>query len=179
MDESTTQPIMDGEYEMSNLSVRFEIEEVCKKLNIPKSRFFEVSKSQWNRILSDIEDTFLMKTHYTHGLHLGANRLKEPNFSFGLEHPTHKFFEYFDQDETIWFIAEDFRDKMWLYEGESNVIFHQVIPELYLLKDYYLVSKKFKWLFNENHNGLYVSGELIIDRMKAFVQNNSQMIIIT
>lgn len=60
------------------------------------------------------------------------------------------FFEYFDQDETFWFIAEDLHDKMWIYEGESSAIFNQVIPELYLLKDYYLVCKKFKWLFNEN-----------------------------
>ncbi|MFC7680785.1 DUF6756 family protein [Paenibacillus sp. GCM10028914] len=164
---------------MNNLSVRFEIEEVCKKHNIPKYRFCEVSKNQWRSILNNIEDAFLIKTHYTQGLHLGFNRLKEPNFSFGLVNATYKFFEYFDQDETIWFIAEDLHDKMWIYEGESSVIFNQVIPELYHLRDYYLVSKKYKWLFNENHNGICVSGELIIDRMKAFVEDHSQMIVIT
>lgn len=163
---------------MSTLSVRHEIEELCKTLHIPKDKLFEVKKNQWRSILDKVEDTFLIKTHYSQGLHWGWNRLKEPNFAVGFKTPTYKFFDYFKQDENIWFITEDLYDKMWVYEGESNTIFNQVIPELYQLKEYYLVSKKFTWLFCENHHGIIcLSGEEIIGRVKTFVKENSELII--
>ncbi|WP_394358360.1 DUF6756 family protein [Paenibacillus suaedae] len=71
-------------------------------------------------MLDNIEDHFLTKTHYSQGLHWGWNRLKETNYSVGFVGSTYKYFEYFNQDEFIWFIAEDYDDKMWIYEGESK-----------------------------------------------------------
>ncbi len=60
-------------------------------------------------------------------------------------------------------IPEDFNDKMWVYEGES--------------KEYYLVSKKYKWLYCENQHGIAcLSGKEIIDKMKLFVDENIEMI---
>lgn len=164
---------------MNLKSVRLEIEELCKNLHISNDKFSEVRKDQWRSILDNIEERFLIKTYYTQkGLHWGWNRLKEPTDSVGFVNPTYKHFEYFNQEEYIWFIAEDFNDKMWVYEGESKVIFNKVIPELFLLKEYYLVSKKYKWLYCENHHGIAcLSGNEIIDKMKLFVDENIKMII--
>jgi len=169
---------LNGGSNMNSLSVRFEIEELCKNNQIPRDKFFEVRKDQWKSILTNIEDRFITKTHYSQGLHWGWNRLKEPSYAVRLVDPPYKHFDYFIEDDHIWFIVEDIYDKMWIYEGESRLIFDQVIPELYQLKEYYLVSKKYKWIICEDHHGItHFSGKEIIGRIKTFEQENNEEII--
>ena len=75
---------------MNLKSVRLEIDELCKNLNITSDKFSEVRKDQWESILDNIEAIFLTKAYYTQtGLHWGWNRLKEPTFSVGFVNPTH------------------------------------------------------------------------------------------
>ncbi|OWA33553.1 hypothetical protein B9G55_19520 [Saccharibacillus sp. O16] len=152
---------------MNLLSIRYEIAELCHKNHIKKELFSEVNKLQWERIIRNIEDRFLAKTHYLNNLHRGWNRLREPYYSSGfLDHP-YRYFPEIIKEDRIWFLVEDFDEKIWVYEGQSACIFEQMIPELYQLKEYYLVSKKYEWLVCENHNGiLCFSGKEIIDRMK-------------
>lgn len=127
---------------MDSLSVRAEIEELIKSLKLDRSGLHEVRKDQWRRILSEIEERFLVKTHHTQGLHWGWNRLQEPQYSASFVDKDYAKLRDIIQDESIWFIAEDRYDKLWLYEGKTVAIL-QVIPELCHLNEYYLISKSF------------------------------------
>ncbi|MFC5405769.1 DUF6756 family protein [Cohnella soli] len=162
---------------MNSLSVRLEIEELIKKHQINREKFFEVRKDQWRDILDNIEERFLVKTHYTHGLHWGWNRLKEPRYSVRFVDSPYKHIKDNIKDEYVYFIVEDVYDKMWVYEGARNTIFNQVIPELYQLNEYFLVSKKYQWLICEDHHEIvHLSGSEIIERMKAYEQKNIEKI---
>ncbi|GIO39488.1 hypothetical protein J41TS12_43490 [Paenibacillus antibioticophila] len=162
---------------MNSLSVRFEIEEVIKTLELNREGLFEVRKDQWKDILRNVEERFLVKAHYTHGLHWGWNRLKEPKFTVRFVDRPFKYIKDLIEDENIWFIVEDLYDKMWLYEGTRDTIF-RVIPELCHLNEYFLISKKFQWLLCEDHHEIiHLHGKEIIDRMKTFVEKNTGKII--
>lgn len=162
---------------MDTLSVRLEIEELIKKQLIVREKFFEVRKDQWRDIINLIEERFLVKKHYTHGLHWGWNRLKEPNYAVRFVDQPCKHINNIIQDEFIWFLVEDVNDKVWVYEGAKDLIINDVIPELCHLNEYFLVSKKFEWLICEDHHEIiHLHGHELIERMKAFEQKNIEMI---
>lgn len=92
---------------MDSLSVRLEIEELIKKLQTDREELFEVRKDQWRSIMKIIEERFLVKTHYTHGLHWGWNRLKEPKYSVRFVEQPYKYIKDIIEDQYIWFIVED------------------------------------------------------------------------
>ncbi|WP_339249140.1 DUF6756 family protein [Paenibacillus sp. FSL P2-0136] len=149
---------------MNPLSVRTEIEELIKTLKLDRCGLFEVGKDKWIRILREIEERFLVKTHHTQGLHWGWNRLQEPRLSASFTAKDYSKLRDIIQDDSIWFIAEDCYDKLWLYEGKRATIL-QVIPELCHLNEYYLISKKLQWLICEDHHDmLHLSGQPIIER---------------
>ncbi|MEK4515462.1 DUF6756 family protein [Paenibacillus sp. FSL H8-0122] len=157
---------------MDSLSVRIEIEELIKTLKLDRSGLFEVRKDQWKRMLSEIEERFLVKTHYTQGLHWGWNRLQEPRYSASFADKNYSKLKDIIQDEFIWFIAEDRYDKLWLYEGKTTTIL-QLIPELCHLNEYYLISKKLQWLLCEDHHDmLHLSGQPIIERWMRYESPN-------
>lgn len=153
---------------MDSLSVRAEIEELIKTLKLDRSALHEVGKNNWMRILREIEERFLVKTHHTQGLHWGWNRLQEPRHSASFADKDYGKLRDIIQDESIWFIAEDCYDKLWLYEGKTTAIL-QVIPQLCHLNEYYLISKKLQWLLCEDHHDmLHLSGQLIIERWMRY-----------
>ncbi|WP_342478354.1 DUF6756 family protein [Paenibacillus sp. FSL H7-0350] len=157
---------------MDSLSVRAEIEELIKSLKLDRSGLHEVRKDQWRHILSEIEERFLVKTHHTQGLHWGWNRLQEPQYSASFVDKDYAKLRDIIQDESIWFIAEDRYDKLWIYEGKTVAIL-QVIPELCHLNEYYLISKKLQWLLCEDHHDmLHLSGQPVIDRCMRYESSN-------
>jgi len=157
---------------MRSLSIRQEIEELIKKLQINREKFFEVRKDQWKEIIDNIENYFLVKTHYSHGLHWGWNKLKEPKLSMRFVNQPFQHIREIIKDESFWFLVEDLYDKMWVYEGEKDVIL-QLIPELCHLNEYYLVSKKYQWLICEDHHEIvHLYGPQEIERMNIYAQNN-------
>ncbi|NUU78803.1 DUF6756 family protein [Paenibacillus xylanilyticus] len=152
---------------LNQISVRYEIDELCKRNNITKEFLSEVNKYQWESILYNIEERFLTKAHYSHNLHWGWNRFREPNYASALK--PYKCFTEIIEDEYIWFLAEDVYDKIWIYEGNSKFIFEQVIPELCQLREYYLVSKKYHWIVCEDHHRiLHFQGNDVVERMIRF-----------
>lgn len=160
---------------LNQISVRYEINELCKEKSITKDFLSEVNKYQWKSILYNIEECLLNKVHYSHNLHWGWNRFSEPKYTSALiENPIKCFTEIID-DEYIWFLVEDVYDKIWIYEGKSKYIIEQVIPELCQLREYYLVSKKYHWIVCEDHHGiLHFHGSDVIDRMIRFEKNKKR-----
>ncbi len=161
---------------MNSISVRLEIEVLIKEHQINRNKLFEVRKDQWKDILSNIEERFLAKAHYTHGLHWGWNRLNEPKYTVRFVDQPYNYIKNIIEDEYVWFIVEDVFDKMWVYEGTRETIF-EVIPELCHLNEYFLVSKKYQWLICEDHHEIiHLYGEHIIERMKTYEQENNEKI---
>lgn len=165
--------------EMDHLSIRDEIEELLKspKLNSSES-LNEVNKNLWKPVISQIEERFIQKKHYNNSMHWGWQRLKEPLYVLRLVDASFRYMKYFVKDDLVWFIVEDYQDKMWLYEGNINFITKSIIPELKHLREYYLVSKKFEWLLCNNHHDIvFGSGSAVVNEMKKFEQFNSEEII--
>ncbi|WP_336770840.1 DUF6756 family protein [Paenibacillus sp. MMO-58] len=162
---------------MDNLSIRDEIEELLKSLK-SHEHLVERNKNVWRPVIKNIEEKFIQKQHYTNSLHWGWQRLRDPQYLFRLVDVPNNYIKYFVTDDRVWFIVEDYRDKMWLYEGDPNFISKNVIPELMHLREYYLVSKKYEWLLCVNHHNIvFGSGQVIVNKMKTFEGQNSEEII--
>jgi len=158
--------------------VRDEIEGLLKRF--PDFRFLikEVRKDQWDEIQYYIEQKFISKTLYKQAFHWSWERFKEPRYSVRFVGDVYRYYKYLIKDKVIWFLVEDYMDKIWLYEGQSEFIFNKLIPELVHLREYYLVSKKYQWIACENHhNVLCVYGREIIQNIKKFEQENFEEII--
>lgn len=164
-------------FAMDHLSVRDEIGELIKSQK-SHEYFTEVNKNDWELVIRKIEKRFIKKEYYTDNLHWGWMRLKEPQYVLRLVDPSDRYLKHFVDDDRVWFIVEDYKGKMWLYEGDENFIIKNVIPELIHLREYFLVSKKYKWLIFINHHDIvFGSGLEVVNKMKQFEQQNSEEII--
>ncbi|MCM3629806.1 hypothetical protein M3194_20950 [Paenibacillus glycanilyticus] len=162
---------------MDHLSIRDEIGALIKSQK-NHEYFTEVNKNWWKPVIQKIEERFIKKQCHTNSLHWGWLRLKEPQHLLRLVDPSEKYIEYFVGDDRLWFIVEDYKDKMWLYEGDTNFIIKKVIPQLMHLREYYLVSKKYEWLLCVSHHDIvYGTGFEVVNKMKQFEQENSEEII--
>lgn len=158
------------------LAFRKDLTEAIKELNL-ETGITEVSKGEFGGILKKVRATFTNidneKEYYwlwdnLKGLYV-AIRFKDDkayNYLEGL----------IDPEETVWFIATDGLAKYWVYESNIKSI-HKILANMYGF-EYYIVSKRYEWLLCENHHGnLIGTGEKMIDRMKAFNENNKSVIL--
>jgi len=161
---------------LDGLSIRAEIDELLKSLK-GHDKLSEVNKKLWEPIIKTIEERFIQKQHYTNSMHWGWLRIKEPLHVLRLVSSPERYIKHFVSDEVVWFVVEDYKDKMWLYEGNTSFITKHVIPELKHLREYFLVSKKYEWLLCIDHHDLvHGSGTGIVNNMKKFEQLNPQEI---
>jgi len=144
------------------------MEELLQSLN-SYDQLSEVGKNAWRPIIQKIEDTFIEKKHYKDNLHWGWLRLKEPVHVLSLVKHSESYLMHLVKDERVWFITEDYKDKLWLYEGKPEFIIKNIIPELMQLKEYYIVSKKYEWMICVNHHDtVYGTGEAALTNMDKF-----------
>lgn len=106
---------------MDHFAIRDEIGELINSLK-SQEHFSEVDKNLWKPVLNKIEERFIQKPHYTNSLHWGWQRLKDPQYMIRLVDASERYLNYFINDEKVWFIVEDYKDKMWLYEGEIQIL---------------------------------------------------------
>nr|WP_010243261.1 DUF6756 family protein [Acetivibrio cellulolyticus] len=167
-----------GEDYMDTLSIRGEIEKLIKSLPLSYEDLHEIGKTQWASIKKNIENRFLKINYYTDDLRWGWEVFKEPQFSVTFTDPAFSYFSNLIEDDVIWFVVEDYKNKMWLYEGTKDAIIRKVIPECLNLKEYYLVSKKYEWILCENHHNVACgSGKRIVEKMNKFIGENPEEII--
>lgn len=162
---------------MDEFSVRDELERIIKESNINKNEFHEAGKTQWLEILHKTEESFLQKKHYTNTLDWGWVLFKEPWFSLSfINDNAYEYIPKLIEEESVWFIVEDYKDKMWVYEVDKAII-SNIIAECSFLREYFLVSKKYEWILCENHHGvLYGSGNKIVNNMKNFRKQYSEKV---
>lgn len=155
-------------------SLRQEIEEARKHFKLLKEEFYEVDKNKWESILSNLQNQFI---NYPHSFHWSWVNFKEE--SFGLGNLPVKPFYFLDKlvpkEESVWFIAEEdyYKSKFWLYEGKINAI-QKIIENTYGY-EYYIASKKNKWLLCENHHEVLIgTGGYIINKLKNLMRDISE-----
>lgn len=168
----------DGDDILDQSSVRDDIERIIKELSINRLYFFEVGKKQWQDIINNLEEEFLEKKHYSRSVHWGWEVLQEPRYALRfLNDDGYKYLNEFIDEDIIWLIAEDYKNKMWVYEGKADVII-SVIAESIYLKEYYLVSKKYEWILCENHHAvIFGSGNKVVNKMRAFSNRHSDKLL--
>lgn len=159
---------------MVNYSVRDDIERAVKELNISHLEFAEVSKLNWENILRRTQDKLLVNASYKTNLHWGWQAFKEPRITLRfINDDGYKNLSNIINDDMVYFIAEDFREKMWVYEGKITSII-DIIGDCYYLDEYYIVSKKYEWVLCENHHGIFIgSGMTIVERMNEFINEST------
>ena len=154
--------------------MREAIEKVIKEFNLDRSRIFAVSHLKYADIIKKIVKTFVknggllhwsnieyrfntcftLKTQY-----IGNNRLWYQQLDKIIPDTLH----YVLFEDTV-----NFQPKYWLYEMFPNEMI-TVINESECLDDFYIVSKKFKWLISEDHEEIvyFVGDEIDISLISS------------
>ncbi|MDE6501948.1 MAG: hypothetical protein K2L10_07690 [Ruminococcus sp.] len=136
---------------------RDEVEEIIKENNIDRSEFHEVSKYSYLNILRKFYYTF-----FDYNRNVRYAEQQEINLSYAwlhfrkdLNQSDTIFLHYNDSDiDSIKSLVSEYSDNMecfcilaegWVYEGKISAILN-VIPEVFMVTDYYIISKKFDWV---------------------------------
>ncbi len=136
---------------------RDEVEEIIKKNNIDRSEFHEVSKYSYLNILRKFYYTF-----FDYDRNVRYSEQQKINLSYAWLHFRKDLnksdiicLHYDDSDiDSIKSFVPDYSDNMecfcilaegWVYEGKISAILN-VIPEVSMMTDYYIISKKFDWV---------------------------------
>ncbi len=146
--------------------------ELLQKCNISKDRFHKVRGNQWKGIYQTITENFADKTKtWKNGLHWANTNGYSPKSMknligcYSVDYATwfHHLPQIAPEDDMVYFLID--RGNYW-YEGEHFWIFESGILELTKVLsvlnesafldlgwlDYYIVSKKYKWIIGFNHH---------------------------
>ena len=154
--------------------MRDTIENVIKECKLERSRIHEVSHLKYASIIDKIDSTFIKNGGYLHWSNITL-RFKS---CYPLKH-------YSVSDNPLWFqeldriipnelcyvLFEDInrcRTKYWLYEMFPQELITVLSEVPY--DDFYIVSKKFKWLISECHEEVvyFVGEEFHLEKSKCF-----------
>ena len=148
---------------------RADIEEAVKAANLSANTFKLVNLHEYEPILVSILERFT--TLGKKGVNYSWwGSLKEPHASIHVAYPPGILQELVPPQERVWFVAEDWqrtkrRGNFWLYEGTVAAI-AELLGEMHGF-EYYIVSKKFKWLLGEDHHGVLIGvGQSVIERIE-------------
>lgn len=156
---------------MDNSLYQFE-NELIKQCGISKTNFHKIKNSQWESIYKTITEKFADKTKiWKNGLHwantngYSPKAMKKLLGCYPVNYSTwfHHLPQIISEDTMVYFLID--RGGDW-YSGEEFWIFESCIPELVAVLDllnhsafldmgwldYYIVSKKFKWIIGFNHH---------------------------
>ncbi len=138
--------------------IRDKIEEIIKEENIDRSKFHEVSKYSYERILRKFYYTFFeydKNVRYTEPQKIELS-YAWLNFRKDLEMSETIQVCYDDIDiDVIKSLVPDYSDEKvcfvivaegWVYEGEISEILKIFPCEIGIMTDYYIISKKLDWV---------------------------------
>ena len=161
------------------MSLRTNIEEIRKELEIPYENFREVKYYFYKDILKQIGEQFTnlgkRATQYSWMNH----DLKGDVVSFmpKSEEEVPEILKLIISDNSkLWFIGAETKNeqpKYWLYESDLDSAI-AIIYNMYLF-DFYLVDKKYNWLISEEHHGVLVSvGEPVASNLRLYKKQYNQ-----
>lgn len=141
-----------------NYRIRDEIEEIIKEDNIDRSKFHEISKYSYEKILRKFYYTFFeydKNIRYTEPKKIDLS-YAWLNFRRDLKTSEIIQVHYDDSDiDAIKSLVPDYSDEKvffvivgegWVYEGEISEILKVFPLEIGIKTDYYIISKKFDWV---------------------------------
>ena len=139
------------------------IENIIKDCRLDRSRIFEVSHLKYADIIKKIEKTFVKNGGPIHWSNI-ENRFN-PSFTLKMQDTGGNRFWYQKLDmiipDALHYALFEGTSHYWLYEMYPKEII-TVINESEGLDDFYIVSKKFKWLISECHEDVvYFVGDEI------------------
>ena len=151
---------------------RGHVAEAVKTLQISQDDFHLISLYKYEEVLVSVLNEFT--TLGKKGLNCGWwwNDFKQPKASVYLDYPPGILEQLIPSDEVVWFIAEDssYQKKNgfhWVYEGKLKTVV-AVLGEMYGF-EYYIASKKLKWLLGETHHNVLVgTGDYIVDKIESY-----------
>ncbi|MDR3237475.1 MAG: hypothetical protein LBT84_03140 [Spirochaetia bacterium] len=152
--------------------LRIEIDKCIKDDNL---QIKPLNIAKWNEIEHKIIN------HFT-GLNNGFTWMWENNILNKFDHYTKEIsdfsilskilLEIIDKNELIWLFLEDnlnLQSKYWGYTGKINDIV-KLLGELPLY-DFYIISKKLKWIIGQNHEDIVFSYGEIAKELKIYFTN--------
>ena len=135
---------------------------------ISSDNFEAVGIHEWPTVMRKIERAFVVKENSNTKFNWWWERFKGPQYKISFEKDN--AFEYLDQlideKEKVWFVGCDTDydpSKFWLFQGCVKPI-QKIIGEQAPF-EYYLISKKYKWLLCETDHGVLIGLGSIIPRM--------------
>lgn len=134
------------------------VENIIKDLHLNRARIFEVSHLKYTDIIKQIERTFVINGGSLHWSNI-QNRFN-PSFSLktlyiGNNMKWYQLLRKIIPDTLTYVLFEDSRNyqpKYWVYEmfpAEIITVINESSPQ-----DFYIVSKKLKWLISECHEDI-------------------------
>ena len=177
-----------------NLIYWFE-NEIIKTCHFSKSRFHKLRNQQWKSIYQKITETFADKTKtWKNGLHwanINGYSSKSMKYLLGCYPVDYAIWFYhlpqiIPNDAMVYFLID--RGGDW-HTGEHVWLFESYLPELikaltllnkttfldFGFLDYYIISKKFKWIISLNHHNIVsIAGkDCISDCLLSHKTNNN------
>lgn len=140
------------------MDIRSEIERVIKENHLERSRCFECSKITYHSIIKKTEQIFVLHGGNIHWSNMGHGfNPKFPCKTLDISEDrlwVTKLPRILPESEKyVYVLFEDtknFQPKYWVYEMCIPELIC-IIGEVYVLNDFYIVSKKFDWLISECH----------------------------
>ena len=140
------------------MQIRDEIERIIKEYELDRNRIHEVPKQSYTDIIKRTEAEFVVNG----GLHrcwdgrllkkhtIRTRDVSEDKLWY------HTLTEIFSSDEPVYALLEDtkaYEPKYWVFETHLPEMI-TVLDEINGLDEFYLVSKKYKWLICETHEDI-------------------------
>lgn len=159
------------------MNLRANIEKTRKRLGIHKEQFSEVSLHAYQDILKEIWRKFTKLGHKAENYFWINNYIENAIFYRPGTQRESIFIlkSIIPSDEKIWLIGLETKNekpKYWLFEGDAESII-AILDEMYIF-DFYLVSKKYQWIFTEEHSGVLIaSGDPVATKLNEYKNQQS------
>jgi len=144
-------------------TLRAEIEQACQKHSIQSNDFRALRLTEWQAIDRAIAQQFFA-LDTCQGNEQLWNRLSPASYSIGIKDCFFNNLNWFlPVDESAYFfVGETMNEqtKYWFYEGNISTI-STIIAEASNMKEYFLVAKKYNWLFCYNFYAVVGYGSII------------------
>lgn len=150
--------------------LRADIERVIKELNLREQEFCPLKINEWESVEKNIEKYFLVEQPKRISRSWLWSDLKCEYYAKGFsDDPYLSLNLLVSEKEQVYFIVNETineKTKYWYYEGTVEKVI-EVIGEAVGIDEYYLVSKKYKWLLCVNHHNVLMGTGEMIAKMKS------------
>lgn len=137
--------------------LRKEVERIIKEQKLDRNRVFEVPKIAYAGIIKKIEAAFVAEGGTIHWSNMGHFQSKLSCKTLEISSQPlwyHSLEEIIPMPEAPFYVLledrKNYQAKYWLYEMFLPELI-AILDDIEGLGDFYIISKKYRWLVSENH----------------------------